>query len=189
MDTDRLFIPNEWLQNLWNSSVKWFILPVCLRLLWALLQNMKYTKSRGLQGPNIFVALSCTGFLSAFFAAKYWSYISPHSQHCQHNQPSAKPPLHHYRGEPNRVYEPNTKRNAEYWIQINRPNWKTSKNSNIDFWRRSSRRGGIMNIQEFDSTHPNCFQLCNRSCGNKLSQYDLVACVTFISFCRNDTMI
>ena len=55
--------------------IEWFTLPVCLRLLWVLLQNMKYTKSRGLQGPNIFVALSCTGFLSDFFAAKYWSYI------------------------------------------------------------------------------------------------------------------
>ena len=53
--------------------IEWFTLPVCLRLLWVLLQNMKYTKSSGPQGPNIFVALSCIGFLTDFFSAKYWS--------------------------------------------------------------------------------------------------------------------
>ena len=141
MDTDRLFIPNEWLQNLWNSSVKWFILPVCLRLLWALLQNMKYTKSRGLQGPNIFVALSCTGFLSDFFAAKYWSYIPFHS-------PSFSTIIISKLEEAstnisiclkwtlNRVFEPNTKRNAEIiWIiQIHRQRWKNNKYQKIQQW-------------------------------------------------------
>ena len=40
-----------------------------------------------------------------------------------------------------------------------------------------------MNIEEFDSTHPPCFQFCNQSCRNILSQYDLPASVTFISLC------
>ena len=45
MDTDRHFIPNEWLRNPWNCSAEWFTLPVCLRLLLVLLQNMKYLPS------------------------------------------------------------------------------------------------------------------------------------------------
>ena len=39
--------------------IEWFTLPVCLRLLWVLLQNMKYMKSRGLQG-------SCRNILSQY---------------------------------------------------------------------------------------------------------------------------
>ena len=148
MDIDRLFIPNERLQNPWNCSAEWFILPVCLRLLWALFQNMKYTKSRGLQGPNIFVALSCTGFLSDFFFAMYWSYI-PHRSQCQHISSSAKPLLHHYGGELNRVFEQNTKTNAEIiWIILNTNKQTTLKTTNTKnykfyFWRRSSSRGGV----------------------------------------------
>ena len=157
MDTDRLFIPNEWLQNPWNCSAEWFILPVCLRLLWVLLQNMKYTKSRGLQGPNIFVALSCTGFLSDFFAAKFWSYIpfrfplilvantiiiSKLEEASTNISICLKWTL-------NRVFEPNTKRNAEIiWIiQIHRQHWKTinTKNSNNDFLEREQLLPGILN--------------------------------------------
>ena len=89
--------------------IEWFTLPVCLRLLWVLLQNMKYTKSRGLQGPNIFVALSCAGFLSYFFVLKLHSPSFSLSTHLA----SAKPPLHHYGSELNRVFEQNTKTNAE----------------------------------------------------------------------------
>ena len=138
MDTGRLFIPNKWLQNPWNCSAEWFTLPVCLRLLWVLLQNIRYTKSRGLQGPNIFVALSCSGFLSDLFAAKYWSYIPPYSHHCQHNN-------HHQRGHLeeastnisicfkwtlNKGFEPNTKTNAEIiWILLNTNTQTTLKNN------------------------------------------------------------
>ena len=65
----------------------WMIYTPCVSatfILFYMFQNMKYTKSRGLLGPNIFLILSCSGFLSDIFAAEYWSWIPPLS-HCQHN--------------------------------------------------------------------------------------------------------
>ena len=117
----------------------WMIYTPCVSatfILFYMFQNMKYTKSRGLQGPNFFVSLSCSGFLSDLFAAKYWSYIPPRSQHCQRNnqrghlEEASTNISICFKWTLNKGFEPNTKTNAEIiWILLNTNTQKTLKNN------------------------------------------------------------